>query len=122
MQKTVLLCLGDQCSAVQRKRHPPFGSGQQRHDDQRHGGDHDADRAFFRALPAEKRAGGICREVDRQREEAGADHPQRDTFCSLLSDRVDVGTEPRDVKLWGGVTISWSKALGPEPETTDEAK
>ena len=28
----------------------------------------------------------------------------------------------KDVKLWGGVTISWSRALGPEPETTDEAK
>jgi hypothetical protein len=28
----------------------------------------------------------------------------------------------KDVKLWGGVTISWSKALGAEPEATDEAK
>ena len=28
----------------------------------------------------------------------------------------------KDVKVWGGVTISWSRALGPEPETTDEAK
>ena len=25
----------------------------------------------------------------------------------------------KDVKLWGGVTISWSRALGPEPETTE---
>jgi hypothetical protein len=28
----------------------------------------------------------------------------------------------KDVKLWGGVTISWSKALGAEPEATEEAK
>jgi hypothetical protein len=28
----------------------------------------------------------------------------------------------KDVKVWGGVTISWSRALGPEPETTEEAK
>jgi hypothetical protein len=26
----------------------------------------------------------------------------------------------KDVKLWGGVTISWSKALGKEPEATEE--
>jgi hypothetical protein len=28
----------------------------------------------------------------------------------------------KDVKLWGGVSLSWSKALGAEPEATDEAK
>jgi hypothetical protein len=28
----------------------------------------------------------------------------------------------KGAKLWGGVMISWSKALGPEPEATDEAK
>jgi hypothetical protein len=28
----------------------------------------------------------------------------------------------KDVKLWGGVSIGWSKALGAEPEATDEAK
>jgi hypothetical protein len=30
------------------------------------------------------------------------------------------GPNSKDVKLWGGVTISWSKALGKEPETTEE--
>jgi hypothetical protein len=38
-------------------------------------------------------------------------------------DRVKV-TSPanlsKDVKLWGGVSISWSRALGPEPEDTVE--
>ena len=28
----------------------------------------------------------------------------------------------KDVKLWGGVSLSWSRALGAEPEATDEAK
>jgi uncharacterized protein Gcw-chp len=28
----------------------------------------------------------------------------------------------KDAKLWGGVSLAWSKALGPEPEATDEAK
>jgi hypothetical protein len=28
----------------------------------------------------------------------------------------------KDAKLWGGVTISWSKALGPEPEPTEVDK
>jgi hypothetical protein len=28
----------------------------------------------------------------------------------------------KDAKLWGGVSLSWSKALGAEPEETDEAK
>jgi Bacterial protein of unknown function (Gcw_chp) len=28
-------------------------------------------------------------------------------------------TDESDVKLWGGVSLSWSKALGPEPEPTD---
>jgi Bacterial protein of unknown function (Gcw_chp) len=28
----------------------------------------------------------------------------------------------KDVKLWGGVSLSWSRALGPEPEPTDEAR
>lgn len=28
----------------------------------------------------------------------------------------------KDAKLWGGVSLSWSKALGAEPEATDEAK
>jgi hypothetical protein len=31
-------------------------------------------------------------------------------------------TSTSDVKLWGGVSLAWSKALGPEPEATDEAK
>jgi hypothetical protein len=31
-------------------------------------------------------------------------------------------TDESDVKLWGGVSLSWSKALGPEPEPADEAK
>jgi hypothetical protein len=31
-------------------------------------------------------------------------------------------TDESDVKLWGGVSLSWSKTLGPEPETTDEAQ
>ena len=34
-------------------------------------------------------------------------------------------TKQHDVKLWGGATISWSKALGeapPEDETTGETK
>ena len=28
----------------------------------------------------------------------------------------------KDTKLWGGVTISWSKALGPQPEPTEPDK
>jgi hypothetical protein len=28
----------------------------------------------------------------------------------------------KDTKLWGGVTLSWSKALGPEPEPTEPEK
>jgi hypothetical protein len=31
-------------------------------------------------------------------------------------------TDESDVKLWGGVSIGWSKALGAEPEPTEEAK
>jgi hypothetical protein len=31
-------------------------------------------------------------------------------------------SDESDVKLWGGVSLSWSKALGAEPEPTDEAK
>jgi hypothetical protein len=31
-------------------------------------------------------------------------------------------TDESDVKLWGGVSLSWSKALGPEPEPTDEGQ
>jgi hypothetical protein len=31
-------------------------------------------------------------------------------------------TNTSDVKLWGGVSLSWSKALGAEPDTTVEAK
>lgn len=31
-------------------------------------------------------------------------------------------TDESDVKLWGGVSISWSKALGAQPEPTEEAK
>jgi hypothetical protein len=28
----------------------------------------------------------------------------------------------KDVKLWGGVSLAWSKALGPEPEATEDAQ
>ena len=35
--------------------------------------------------------------------------------------KVTSPTNSSDVKLWGGVSLSWSKALGAEPEATDEA-
>jgi hypothetical protein len=42
------------------------------------------------------------------------------------SDEATKVTSPtsldKDVKLWGGVTIGWSKALGPEPEAESESK
>jgi Bacterial protein of unknown function (Gcw_chp) len=31
-------------------------------------------------------------------------------------------TDESDIKLWGGVSLSWSKALGPEPEPADEVR
>ena len=44
----------------------------------------------------------------------------------INSDAATKVTSPshldKDVKLWGGVTISWSKALGPEPEPTEGDK
>jgi hypothetical protein len=44
----------------------------------------------------------------------------------INSDEATKVTSPtsldKDVKLWGGVTVSWSKALGPEPEAENEAK
>jgi hypothetical protein len=28
----------------------------------------------------------------------------------------------KDIKLWGGVSLSWSKAFGPEPESSDDGR
>jgi hypothetical protein len=36
--------------------------------------------------------------------------------------KVTSPTELSDTKLWGGVSIGWSKPLGAEPEATEEAK
>jgi hypothetical protein len=36
--------------------------------------------------------------------------------------KVTSPTKTHDAKLWGGVTISWSRALGKEPEATEEPK
>jgi hypothetical protein len=36
--------------------------------------------------------------------------------------RVTSPTDESDIKLWGGVSLSWSKALGPEPEPADEVR
>jgi hypothetical protein len=33
--------------------------------------------------------------------------------------KITSPTDTKDAKLWGGVTLSWSKALGPEPEATE---
>jgi hypothetical protein len=44
------------------------------------------------------------------------------TKWTKLDPATATGFNSKDVKLWGGVTISWSKALGAEPEATEEAK
>ena len=36
--------------------------------------------------------------------------------------KVTSPTETHDVKLWGGVSLAWSRELGAAPEATDEAK
>lgn len=36
--------------------------------------------------------------------------------------KVTSPTDTKDVKLWGGFSLSWSKALGPQPESTDVDK
>jgi len=36
--------------------------------------------------------------------------------------KVTSPTDTKDVKLWGGFTLSWSKALGPQPESTEVDK
>jgi hypothetical protein len=44
------------------------------------------------------------------------------TKWTKLDPATATGFNSKAVKLWGGVTISWSKALGAAPEATDEAK
>ena len=41
-------------------------------------------------------------------------------YCSDENTKITSPTTTSDAKLWGGVTISWSKALGEAPEETTE--
>jgi hypothetical protein len=64
----------------------PFRSGQQRHDDHRNGGDHDACNASFRCNVPDQHGAGFVEDVQRQSNEARSDCPQRNSF-DLLAPR-----------------------------------